>query len=705
MKLPTSNLKGRDLAYARFITRARREELAGRSVLGVWWTVTLSCWLLTGRLAWNGVARRFGGGSRQAKRSVLRDVPEAALRERDVPVVNAATLETFESLLRGDRSRPGASGTQLHWPPSDLGSMSLDSLTASEDVQTLGPLADPNNPQVGELVGPGGRYEILKLLGSGGQGDVFKARDTQDQDQLVAIKFYRRRSTGSIDVETARRELRAMEEAAYPGLVRAKNIEQHQSYYFVVMELVEGTNLSEMLESLTTPSSPAVPTKGPRVFSAEACCWILEQLEAPLNHIHRLGLCHQDLKPANLIVRDLDPRGRTGFEAASLKILDFGCASSFDVKDGRASGEGPIGTPHYMPVNTFQSHDASPERDVYSVAATLFELRTGTRLAIPQSWAGMRSRGALERCRANRQRQIADFIKAQRRGSRADRRLAKAIVRGLNETPSMRPASIGHLLYLATGGRAGVAPSWRPSRRKLICASAIALCMLTAGAASVINLDEQAVLMDGTSWERNVTQAEAIASPTASNPFPAARRSFRVRYANDLPGTLTAGLLGSATSASVDRIDGDIFEVSVDLPDQGRQEIRVRHGDRVIFSRAVLVDTGIRRPTSIAYDGARTLTPGETIEFDLAFDEAVSIDVAWRSSPTETFFSSGPTPSIHHHVVTDSSPNFMNKGQILASGALIVHATDAYGNERIVRPDSFIRFQQQFGSDALSAKN
>lgn len=660
-------------------------------MLRVWWRVTVSCL----RLSTEIVEFRFSRRITEIRTGLGRlhdDDKVTSSVDVELPVVNAASIGAFEALLLGDTSDGSRGAADPHWTSVIPTSRSSGSLTILTGIETLGPAADPLDPQVGSMIGPGGRYEILERLGSGGQGDVFKARDTQHGDSLVAVKFYRRHTEDSVGVSAARRETKAMEFAAYPGMARAKYIERHCDYSFVVMEHVEGTNLRDLLESLTISPSPTSKAAEFRRFSSEACCWILEQLRNPLEHIHRLGLCHQDLKPANLMVNGLDPRAFEGFELATLKILDFGCAARFDVMDGHSSEAGPAGTLQYMPVEAFQSRDTSPERDVYSVAATIFHLRTNTTLAIPTSWRALRDKKALERCREHRRRQIAEFVGSQRQGSRADRRLAKAMARGLHENPALRPASVGHLLYLATGGRAGDSPSWRPSRRVVITAVATTLALAVAGASYAIDLDDKAVLAGGDTWLHEVTHAEAIMYASGDNPFPTARRTFRIRYANDLPGKLTARLTGSDATIPVDEVEDEIFEVAVDLPTQGSHEIKVLHRDREIFSGTVFVDTGIGSSISINYEGPDKVTPGGSLAFDLVFNEAVSIDVAWYSDPERVFFSSCGSLSKSHRIRTDSSPPFRNKGQLLSSGGLLIKVEDSHGNIRQVQSATFVRF-------------
>ena len=155
-------------------------------------------------------------------------------------------------------------------------------------------------------------YEILALIGVGGMGEVYRARD-KSLGREVALKFLSREV--SSDPERLRRlerEARMLAALNHPRIATLHGLEEHEGQRFLVMELVPGETLAERLRHGALAVREAI----------DVCRQIAEGLEAA----HEAGIVHRDLKPANIKIA---PDGR-------VKLLDFGLAMAL-VHAGRAA--------------------------------------------------------------------------------------------------------------------------------------------------------------------------------------------------------------------------------------------------------------------------------------------------------------------------------------------------------------------------------
>jgi serine/threonine protein kinase len=196
------------------------------------------------------------------------------------------------------------------------------------------------------------RYVIESVIGKGGMGTVYKARDTI-LNVPVALKTINRRITDSERVvERLKREVILARKVAHPNVCRIYDIGEALGQHYVTMEFLEGKTLSEILEergSLTTETG--IP--------------ILKQLLLGLQEAHRVGIIHRDLKPQNIMV---DTHGRAF-------IMDFGIAVSEEVRKLTESGI-VVGTPWYMSPEQFSSSHVDVRSDIYSFGIVMFELFT-----------------------------------------------------------------------------------------------------------------------------------------------------------------------------------------------------------------------------------------------------------------------------------------------------------------------------------------
>jgi len=206
-----------------------------------------------------------------------------------------------------------------------------------------------------------GRYEILGLVGSGGMGTVYRARDSE-LDEIVALKLLRREvmdQSGMLD--RFRQEVKLARRVTHRNVARTYDIGESEGEKFLTMEFVEGEALSARLTREGALQLDAVMTV------ADGIC-------AGLQAAHAAGVVHRDLKPDNvLLARD----GR-------VVLTDFGIARAlFDA--GRAVTMGlALGTPAYMaPEQVEGATDLDERADIYALGAMLYECVTGER-----AWSG-----------------------------------------------------------------------------------------------------------------------------------------------------------------------------------------------------------------------------------------------------------------------------------------------------------------------------
>ena len=208
-----------------------------------------------------------------------------------------------------------------------------------------------------------GNYVLLSKLGQGGMGSVFAARHRL-MNRMVAVKVLpKSRVDKHSYLERFLREAQVISQLNHPNIVRVYTVDNQGAVYYMVLELLEGSNLEQLV----------LQEGRPTFFKAAD---YIRQAADGLAHAHELNMVHRDIKPANLLV-DLD---------GTLKILDMGLARlsvlgqpSLTVEQN----EHVLGTADYMaPEQAVNSHAIDHRADIYSLGCTFYFLLSG-RLPFP----------------------------------------------------------------------------------------------------------------------------------------------------------------------------------------------------------------------------------------------------------------------------------------------------------------------------------
>ncbi len=206
-----------------------------------------------------------------------------------------------------------------------------------------------------------GVYEVTALLGAGGMGEVYRALDSKLKRE-VALKVL----PGDVASSPARlarfqREAELLASLNHPNIAQVHGLEESGGTTALVMELVEGEDLSRRIARGAMPIHEALP--------------IAKQIASALEAAHEQGIVHRDLKPGNIKVR---PDG-------TVKVLDFGLAKSLSpagaemmpTVTGISSPGAVLGTPAYMSPEQARGEETGRESDIWAFGVVLYELLTG----------------------------------------------------------------------------------------------------------------------------------------------------------------------------------------------------------------------------------------------------------------------------------------------------------------------------------------
>jgi tRNA A-37 threonylcarbamoyl transferase component Bud32 len=302
-----------------------------------------------------------------------------------------------------------------------LGWRSGSDLSGEDEQESTAAYRPPSAaPTAAELAGYFPQLEIIELLGQGGMGAVYKARQ-RGLDRLVALKILPRDAgRDPAFAERFSREARALAKLNHPNIVTVYDFGQAGGLFYFLMEYVDGVNLRQTLRA-----GQLRPEQG---------LHIIPPLCEALQYAHDEGVVHRDIKPENIL---LDKKGR-------VKIADFGLARLLGraPADARLTGVGQVmGTPHYMaPEQVERPLEVDHRADIYSLGVVFYELLTGE---LP----------------------LGRFAPPSRK-ARVDARLDQVVLKTLEKEPGQRyqHASEVKTDVESIGGKGAKLPAWMTGR-------------------------------------------------------------------------------------------------------------------------------------------------------------------------------------------------------------------------------------------------
>ncbi|MFW6162087.1 MAG: protein kinase domain-containing protein, partial [Planctomycetota bacterium] len=207
------------------------------------------------------------------------------------------------------------------------------------------------DPLVGRTLG---QFEIVEVIGRGGMGAVYKARQTT-LDRFVALKVLPRAFAADASfVERFGREARAAAAVDHPHIIGVYEVGHESGCHYIAMELVEGESLGDALQR----AGPLPP---------ERALELLKQAASALGEAHDAGIYHRDIKPSNIL---LDRWGNA-------RVADFGLAKRPGMDVSVTQTGQSLGTPLYMPPEAARGQPLDARSDLYSLGATFYQALAG----------------------------------------------------------------------------------------------------------------------------------------------------------------------------------------------------------------------------------------------------------------------------------------------------------------------------------------
>src|SRR6202166_1773024 len=205
--------------------------------------------------------------------------------------------------------------------------------------------------QVGDVLG--NRYEILALLGEGGMGAVYKAKD-REVERVVALKLIRPEMASNPSILARfKQELMTAHQVTHKNVIRIYDLAEADGVKFITMEFVEGSDLRQLYRDQgKLPPDEAVD--------------IIRQVCMALDAAHTAGIIHRDLKPQNIM------RDKTG----RILVMDFGLARTLE-GDGMTQTGALVGTMDYMSPEQALGKDLDQRSDLFAMGLIFYELLTG----------------------------------------------------------------------------------------------------------------------------------------------------------------------------------------------------------------------------------------------------------------------------------------------------------------------------------------
>jgi len=199
-----------------------------------------------------------------------------------------------------------------------------------------------------------GRYALVAQQGSGGMSVIYKAID-RALGRTVAVKILRPSlTTDPAFLDKFRMEARSVANLSHPNIVTVYDVGSDGPTHYIVMEMVEGTDLKKII-------------KAEGKLPLDRVLGLAIQICAGIGYAHRSGLVHADVKPQNILVTNQD----------TVKVTDFGIAQALTDTQPQRRADVVWGSPHYFAPEQAKGEPPSPASDVYSIGIVLFEMLSG----------------------------------------------------------------------------------------------------------------------------------------------------------------------------------------------------------------------------------------------------------------------------------------------------------------------------------------
>jgi tetratricopeptide (TPR) repeat protein len=297
---------------------------------------------------------RLGEATEHAAMASDTSVAAVVESEEEAPATSIETCPPWEGPIDGEATDDAAAavtpGVQGRTPPDPFRTVVTTAPDGDSPFLPAGGVAAPATPRWPAIEG----YDILGELGRGAMGIVYKARQ-QILNRVVALKVIRsQEDIGDNELARFYIEAEAIARLQHPNVLQIYEVGEHEDRPFLALEYCPGGTLAARVRGTTLSAKEAAET--------------IEKVALGMEAAHQRKVLHRDIKPANVLLS----------ASGEPKISDFGLAKKLD-EVGRTLPNQVMGTPCYMPPEQAAGkiRDMGPTADVYSLAATLYELLTG----------------------------------------------------------------------------------------------------------------------------------------------------------------------------------------------------------------------------------------------------------------------------------------------------------------------------------------